>query len=391
MCGSILPITCKDGADLISKFIFIIAVALLFYTFAGYPLLLWMFALLRPRHVPEKRPEHLPSVSIIMAVRNESNVINERINNLLDCEYPVGKVEIIVVSDGSTDDTAQKIKTLALPSVILVELPEPKGKAFCVNTARARASGELLVFTDARQAFRINTLMALASDFSDPALGAVSGELIISPSCNEVGRSIGAYWEYEKKIRLLESMTGSSVGCTGAVYAARASLVHDIPEDTLLDDLVIPMQIAVAGYNVGFNPEAQAFDPQPLDPENEKHRKARTLAGNFQAFFRYPAWLLPWQNRLWWRLISHKYLRLLTPVMCVSALLASACPQGFLFPFYFAAQLLFYIAAFTGIAFPCLRYRMVGWPAAFVFMNSMIIKGFWYYIRRDYKSGWKRA
>jgi cellulose synthase/poly-beta-1,6-N-acetylglucosamine synthase-like glycosyltransferase len=181
----------------------------------------------------------------------------------------------------------------------------------------------------------------------------------------------------ETSVRQSESDFDSCVGCTGAVCAIRRSLFQPVPQDTILDDVVIPMQIALSGHRVIYDSCAEAFDPQPLDPRAETRRKARTLAGNFQMLLRYPAWLLPWSNRLAFQLISHKYLRLAGPLLLLCALAASAALNAI--PLYracLAIQLLLYLLAAAGLALPSLRTRLFSIPAGFLFLNLMTLRGF---------------
>jgi cellulose synthase/poly-beta-1,6-N-acetylglucosamine synthase-like glycosyltransferase len=195
----------------------------------------------------------------------------------------------------------------------------------------------------------------------------------------------------EKAIRLAESQVDSSIGCTGAVYAIRRECFEPLPADTLLDDVVCPMQIALRGMRVLFIPEAVALDPQPLSPRNELRRKRRTLAGNFQMLFRYPAWLLPWRNRLVFQLVSHKYLRLAAPFLLLTTLGSSLClaaAGSLLHSVGAAAQCGFYLLAAIGIALPRARARCFSLPAAFVFLNLTTLLGLMDYLGKRNRKGW---
>jgi len=246
------------------------------------------------------------------------------------------------------------------------------------------------VFADARQDFAQDTISRLVSNFSDPQVGAVSGSLSIDPSKSSIGEGVDAYWKLEKQLRADESRLDSCVGCTGAVYAIRRELFEPIPGDTLLDDVVIPMRISLKKHRVIFDASAIAYDPQTLEPESEKIRKKRTLAGNFQMLFRYPGWLLPWRNRLWWQLISHKYLRIVSPAFLVLVLASNALLVSS--PFYLLVlvlQGLFYLLAFVGMALPSLENRLFSFPAGFLFLNIMAVRGLAYYLRPQGGQGWE--
>jgi hypothetical protein len=194
----------------------------------------------------------------------------------------------------------------------------------------------------------------------------------------------------EKFIRHSESQLDSAIGCTGAVYAIRRTLFRPIPPDTILDDVVIPMQIVLQKYRVTFEPAAVAFDPQSLEPERERIRKRRTLAGNFQMLFRYFRWIFPWHNRLWWQLISHKYLRLAGPFLMLLILLTNLAMLSLpLYQLLLAGQILFYAVAMIGIFFSRKKSLLFSAPAGFVFLNVAVLSGFWLYFCRPARSGWQ--
>jgi cellulose synthase/poly-beta-1,6-N-acetylglucosamine synthase-like glycosyltransferase len=352
------------------------------YTFAGYGLLMRLLASMRPRPNANGTDEEMPHVTAVVIAHNESTRIVARIENLLASDYPRDQLRVLVVSDGSTDDTVARVRSIADPRVSMFPRGERHGKSSGLNAAIGECDAELVVFSDARQRFAADTIKRLAAHFADPQVGAVSGALEIECATSGVGGAVEAYWRHEKEIRAAESRWDSSIGCTGAVYAIRRSVFAPIPEDTLLDDVVIPMQIAVRGHRILHDPDALAFDPQPLEPAAERMRKRRTLAGNFQMLFRYPAWLLPWRNRLWWQLISHKYLRAFAPVWL--ALVFFANLTFLASPFYratFALQCMCYTLAIFGLSFPALRNRIFTFPAGFVLLNASAVGGFLQYLR----------
>jgi len=354
----------------------------LVYTFAGYGLLIRLFASLRPRLKATGSDAEKPSITSVVIAHNESADINARIENLLNSDYPHERIRIVVVSDGSTDDTVERVRSIADPRVSVLTRAERHGKASGLNAALKECDADLILFSDARQRFATDTMTRLAAHFSDPQIGAVSGALEIEPASSGVGVAVDAYWRHEKEIRAAEAEWDSCIGCTGAVYAIRRSLFAPIPEDTILDDVVIPMQIAVRGYRILYDPTALAFDSQPLEPAAERIRKRRTLAGNFQMLFRYPAWLLPWRNRLWWQLLSHKYLRLVAPGWLACAFFANLTLLAS--PVYRAAlalQCAFYTLAIFGLGFPALRHRLFTFPAGFTLLNACVVSGFIHYLR----------
>ncbi len=373
-----------------AAYVFWITLALLVFTYAGYPLLIAMLARLRLRPAGwNSSVAFQPRVKVLIVAHNEASRIAARVENLLASDYPPEKLSVLVVSDGSTDDTADRVRALENPRVRVITLPERNGKPAGLNAGVAADDSEIVVFTDARQTFAPGTVAILASRFADPQVGAVSGELEIAAAQSSTGTGVDAYWKIERFLRAREAEWDSCIGCTGACYAIRRELFTPLPADTILDDVVVPMRIAISGYRVLHEPAARAFDPQTLEPAAEARRKRRTLAGNFQILFRHPSWLIPWRNRLWWQLAAHKYLRLAGPVLLAGALASSAVLAAH--PFYRAALLLqaaFYLLAGAGMATP-LRTPILSLPAGFVFLNLAVVRAFWHYLTAEAPARWQ--
>ena len=370
-------------------FILLFCCSILAYTFLIYPVLIILLGRFFGKPL-KKDYDYLPGVSVILVVRNAEPFIESKIQNLLGSNYPKNLFEIIVVSDGSTDQTCAMIKAMNMPCVQLLERTNQTGKAACINAALKKTSGDVLVFTDARQQFTTQTIKQLVANLANPSTGAVSGALTIAPSQHLTGSGLGLYWRLEKYVRFAESNFDSAIGCTGAVYAMRRSCVAPIPDDTILDDVVLPMQAALAGFRVLFDPQAKAFDPMPQVPAIENRRKERTLAGNFQMMLRYPAWLMPNKNRLWWQLVSHKYLRLLSPfLLLLIFILNAALLKSPLLIALFGTQIVCYALAMIGWLLPKSRLLMLAAPSAFLFLNVMILRGLWRHFNGHYKDGWR--
>ena len=326
-----------------------VSAALLFYTYLGYPFLIRIWSGLCPRRVMVGPA--LPSMTLVVVAHNEVRRIRQRLENFLDLDYAWDRVEVIVASDGSTDGTADLARNYRSPQVRVIEFKDRRGKSAVLNDVIRMATGEVVVLADVRQRFETNALHALAECFSDPEVGVVSGELVLldGPSRSEVGKGVDFYWRYEKFMRLHESRVGSTVGATGAIYALRRALFRPIPEVTILDDVLIPMQVARLGYRVLFEPRARAYDWVAASASEEFMRKLRTIAGNFQLFILQPWLLNPFNNPLWIQTVSHKACRLLSPIALATAfgsnLLLVRNPD---YTWLFAAQAAFYAAAFLG-------------------------------------------
>jgi len=375
----------------LAAFVFWISIAILFYTFAGYSLLMRWLARTRARPLPEPCPDApLPLVCVILCAHNEEARIAARLQNLLASDYPAEKLRVLLVSDGSTDATVSRAQAVADARVEILARPGHTGKAAALSAALAHCPEEIVVLADVRQSFAPDAIAQLVTHFSDPTIGAVSGALEISPATSATGAGVDAYWRHEKALRAAESRFDSCIGCTGAIYALRRSLFTPIPGDTLLDDVVIPLQIAARGARVIHDSTAHAHDPQPLEPAAERLRKQRTLAGGFQMLVRHPAWLWPWGHRLWWQLISHKYLRLFAPIFLIAAFASNLALITH--PFYalaFAAQALCYLCAGLGRLPGLQSWRVFALPAGFVFLNLQTLRGLAYWLSGTGRGGWK--
>lgn len=376
----------------IAEVVFWSALALLAYTYAGYPLLVTLAARRRPEAASD--PDVLPHVTVVIAAYNEEARIRERIANLLEQDYPADRLDVLVGSDGSTDRTAEAVRATGSLHVSVVAFAFRRGKAACLNDLVPRASGDIVVFADARQAFAPDAVRRLVARFGDPRVGAVSGELLLRPSGpSPVGEGVGLYWRYEKHVRRMESRVDSSVGATGAIYAIRRRLFTPIPADTVLDDVLIPMLIARQGYRVVFEGSALAYDATPPNGRGELARKARTLAGLFQLFSVHRWLLSPARNRLWLQTVSHKALRLCGPVLLAGMLLASIAADGLLFDLALGGQVAFYAAALAGGTFG-LRGRRVprllALPWTFCLLNVAVCVACWRFATGSQRVTWER-
>ncbi|PYQ33894.1 MAG: hypothetical protein DMF57_07855 [Acidobacteria bacterium] len=348
------------------------SLGLLIYIVIGYPLVIAGWAMVRPR--PYQRGSIEPSVSVVIAAHNEVAHIGRKIANLLKLDYPPDRLEILVGSDGSTDGTLERLRAISEQRIRIFVLPDRRGKPAVLNRLVPKARGEIVVLADVRQEFDSQVLRALMRPFTDPQVGAVSGELVLNrnSSCNTVGDGAGAYWGYEKFIRSRESRIDSTVGATGAIYAIRRALFEPIPEDTILDDVLIPLRIARRGYRILFEPGARVCDLPPATAHQEFTRKVRTLAGNFQLFNR-EKWLLsPARNRLWWQTISHKALRLLFPPLQLTVLAANVAlaATSTFYQFFLFLQILFYAGALAGCML--LRSQRKYWPVTFPYTFCLL-------------------
>ena len=269
------------------EWFFWVCFALATYTYIFYPILL-VLANCLVRHERAIGPVQT-SVSFLLPVHNEAQNLERRLDELSRMIEVSGlRGEIIVISDASTDRTVEIARQFAQRGVRVIEMAPKQGKAAALNVGAAAASGGLLIFADARQRWADDALLRLVENFADPAIGAVSGDLMLERSPGVLA-GVGLYWRFEKWLRRQESRLGSQVGVTGAISAVRRSLFRTIPPGTLLDDVYWPMYVVLQGYRVVHDERAKAFDRLPEDPRDEFRRKVRTLAGNFQLLTRLPA------------------------------------------------------------------------------------------------------
>lgn len=335
------------------------SLALIIYVYLGYPMIIWALSRLRPRRV--KSAPISPSVSIIMAVHNGRPLLARKIEHLLTLDYSNVR-EIIVVSDGSDDGTAEWIRDLKHPRVHPLILSEHAGKAVALNAGMRAATGEILLFVDIRPELGPGALQCIVEHFADERVGCVAAKLsLVQDSHGAVPAAIGGlYWRYEQWIRESEARFDSPVGVSGACYAIRRSLAVDQPVGLILDDMFQPLSIIRQGYRAVIASDARVFDRLPETVDGEFHRKVRTLAGNLQLIRRAP-WILTAKNRVLFQIVSHKFLRLLVPYLMVIALLCEAalCTSSYVY------------AALLGLQLMALAFAVVGLLGEVPFVNRV--------------------
>lgn len=375
-------------AQTMTKIIFWFSIAALFYTFAGYPLLVWLLAHFRGRK-SAKRPI-TPMVSVVIACLNEEQNIGARINNLLQSDYPQKNLEIIIVSDGSTDRTVKIARCYSEDGVRVFHYEKRQGKPQALNMGVENATGEIIVFTDARQSFEPDAIKELVANFADRTVGAVSGSYLMSRTKGStVVEGVGFYWQYETWIRKNEGLFNSIIGATGAIYAIRKTLWKPLPTETILDDVYTPMRIALGGGRVVFEQQAVAHDSLPISAAREFARKARTLTGNYQLCQLMPRLLFPNQLLLW-QFWSHKLLRLAAPIFMLALLganfwLAVQVKSLFEMTVYMAGlalQAAFYLSVLCGWLLAKANRRVKIFNVAYVFsvMNAAALMGLFYFV-----------
>jgi cellulose synthase/poly-beta-1,6-N-acetylglucosamine synthase-like glycosyltransferase len=357
--------------------------ALLFYTYLGYPLLVAAWSRLVPREAAAPN-DFEPTVSVCLAVSNGAAHLAQKLDSLERLDYPHDKLEILVCSDGSTDDSDDIVTRYAGddPRIRWLENEVRLGKPSALNRLRDAARGDVVVLTDVRQPISPNAVRALTRRLADPTVGCVSGNLVLSGSSGA-----GVYWRYERFIRNSEGRLGKMAGVSGALYALRREDLPKLPPDVILDDMYVPLHVALRGKSVVFEASARAYD-DAFDDEREFSRKVRTLAGNYQLVAMMPELLLPGRNRAWFSLLSHKLARLACPWALALLFLSSLAVVGRPAPDLSSAELGFWraLTLFQGLAYGLAAVGSVAgrWGAlarTFVVLNLAAVVGLWRYAR----------
>ena len=354
------------------EILFWLLLALLAWCYVGYPLGMLLRARLRPRRWTPGAPIGQPVVSAVVAVRNGADFIQRRLDDLFAADYPADLLEVIVVCNGCTDDSETLARERARQDVRVRVLVTPAegGKSAALNAGVAAAVGEYVVLTDVRQVFDGGAIAHLLEPFTDRQVGAVSGRLVLGRGTDAAVEGLRWYWTLETMLRKAESETGSIVGATGAIYAIRASAFESFPPSLILDDVYLPMHIAMRGARVVLADRALAFDSASVDDRTEYYRKRRTMVGNIQLLRAMPRLLSPTRNPMFVRFLSHKVLRLGTPAYCVGIVALAGLLSGPVYTVAFWSGILVYTAGFLGLL---VRSRVLAGPAAFLLMHLAIL------------------
>ncbi len=364
--------------------LFWIAAAVVVYAYIGYPV--WIYLQSRLRPCKWRQQEIYPSVSIILAVHNGAKLLPDKITHLLNLDYPQELVQLLVVSDGSDDGTNEILGCTNDPRLISTICPEHRGKANALNHGISRATGEILLFVDIRPKLELPALRQIVSNFADPAVGCVAGELCLRIEDHDAGTKAvsSLYWRYEQGIRKCEALVDSPVGVYGGFYAVRRALATAIPAGLILDDMYQPLSIVRGGYRSVIDDRARVWDIWPKTSNAEFQRKVRTLAGNYQLLQKAP-WLLRRGNRLRFQLLSHKIARLAVPFFLLFLLLASCALRGTQpYTAILLGQAVFYGLAVLGLVWDTSLLRRVAAPAsAVVLMNAAAVVALFMFLFRS--------
>lgn len=333
---------------MILEFLFWACLALLSWTYLGYPA--WM--LLRARRAA-RRPEAAvgrPKVSVVLAVRNGAARLAARLDDIFMQSYPEELLDVVVALNGCSDESESIARGRAARDerVKVIVSPADEGKAGALNRGVAAATGEVIVFADVRQRFAPDAIERLVAAVQQPGVGAVSGRLVIDGGGAAAAEGMRRYWSMETRLRLAEAATGSVIGVTGAIYAIRRAAFVPIPPGTILDDVYLPLQIAQRGMRVGLEPGAIAFDEPSPSHQSEYRRRVRTLLGNLQLVQLMPQ-LIRVREPLFVRFVSHKLLRVFSPIFFLGILVSGLLLDGAFYRAVAFGELAVWLLGMVGI------------------------------------------
>lgn len=380
--------------------LFWVGVFIVFYTYLGYGILLYILVRIKELFVKPKvysLPEPLPEVTLFIAAYNEESIVHEKMVNCRELSYPKDKLKITWITDGSNDGTNDLLKEYA--DVTVLFSPERKGKTAALNRGISYVETPYVVYTDANTMLNPEAITEIVRCFSNPKVGCVAGEkrVLIRAEQGAAGGE-GLYWKYESKLKEWDDRLYSAVGAAGELFSVRTELFEQMPNDTLLDDFILSLRIAQKGYKIAYCKEAYAVEDASLNMKEEEKRKVRIAAGGLQSIWRLRSLLNIFKyGTLSFQYISHRVLRwTITPIILFLLLplnILLALDGNCFYMVLLLLQVLFYIAAWVGYMFEKkhIRNKLLFVPYYFLFMNVNVIRGFFYLSKNKGKGAWEKA
>jgi len=376
---------------MVAEFIFIASAVVFIYTYLGYPALMQGLSRLFGRTV--RTADITPRVSVIITARNEEHDIGTKLENTLALDYPRDRLEIIVASDSSTDQTDAIVNGYADRGVILQRQPVRLGKTAAQNQAVQLSSGDILVFSDATTRLSPSALKRIVRGFADPEVGCVAGQLeYTDPAASGIGLGCRRYWNWEKGIRLWESRLGSLIGVSGCFYAVRRSCFRNLPGD-MIDDFVIASEIHLQGLRTVYDPEALAVEYTHHHAGEEFRMRVRIIEQSLNALGHYSKPLSRRWDLFRFQLVSHKWLRYCAPYFLVLAYGSNLLllNQGTFYIISFVGMTLFYVSALVAWRMDRLHRRIgpLAIPYYFVLANCAAAVALLKVARGDLRTVWE--
>jgi cellulose synthase/poly-beta-1,6-N-acetylglucosamine synthase-like glycosyltransferase len=386
------------------KIILFVSLFIVFYTFAGYGIFLYILIKIK-RAVKGRKPEVaeeadlLPSCTLIVAAYNEEYFMEQKIQNTLTLNYPEGKLKLLFVTDGSSDKTPEIIARY--PQIQLLHKPERAGKIAAVHRAMEYVDTDAVVFTDANTFLNKDALIKICRHYSDATVGAVAGEKRVhfDENADASAAGEGFYWKYESALKKWDSELYSVVGAAGELFSVRRSLYQPVEADTVLDDFMISMLIAAKGYRIIYEPDAYATETASENVSEELKRKIRIAAGGIQSILRLKKLFNPFPYPvLSFQYVSHRVLRwTITPFLLILSLILTVVlalkPGETAIQILLLAQVLFYLLALLGLIMEKrqLRIKVLFIPYYFCVMNYAVLAGIIRYFGKKQSAVWEKV
>ena len=386
------------------EILFWICIFLVFYTFIGYGIILYFLVKLKEALVPAPiryEPGEWPEITLFIAAYNEEAIVDAKMENCFQLNYPPQKLKILWITDGSNDKTNEKLGRY--PEVSVHYIPQRKGKTAALNRGIQFVETPFVIYTDANTMLNKEAIHEIIKEFSDPRVGCVAGEkrIAVDNKDQAAAGGEGFYWTYESKLKEWDSRLYSAVGAAGELFAIRTSLFEPLPEDTLLDDFILSMRIAQNGYKIAYCKSAYALEKGSADIKNEEKRKVRIAAGGLQSIKRLENLLIPnpfHLGLLRFQYISHRVLRWsITPIALfllpfLNIILVWLNPQ-LIYILLLAFQILFYLLAVCGalVQRKKIKIKILFIPYYFLFMNANVLKAFFSLHKYKGKGTWEKA
>ncbi|MDF9831728.1 glycosyltransferase family 2 protein [Parabacteroides sp. PF5-6] len=383
-----------------SALLFWIGVFLVFYTYLGYGILLFVLVKIKEFFVKPiiyGLPDPLPEVTLFIAAYNEEAIVHEKMANCHTLSYPADKLKIFWITDGSNDRTNELLAEY--PEVTVLFSPERKGKTAALNRGIDFVETPIVIYTDANTMLNPEAITEIVRKFSDPKVGCVAGEKRVEIAVEQGATAgEGLYWKYESKLKEWDDRLYSAVGAAGELFSVRTALFEKMPNDTLLDDFILSLRIAQKGYKIAYCKEAYAVEGASLNMKEEEKRKVRIAAGGLQSIWRLRSLLNPFKyGTLSFQYTSHRVLRwTITPLVLFLLFPLNvflAWTGNIFYLILLILQTIFYVAAYWGYKMEQkhIRNKLLFIPYYFVFMNVNVIRGFFYLKKNKGTGAWEKA
>lgn len=387
--------------------VFWVLLFLLFYTYIGYALVLYLLLkikkLLFPKQILNFDPLYEPDVCLFVTAFNEKDYIKQKVENSFSLDYPKEKIQYLWITDGSNDGTPDLLKEY--DSLEVHHLPERRGKMHAMNRGVRFVKAPIIIFSDTNTFLGKYSIREIVAKFSNEKTGCVAGEkrIVEKDADAAAGAGEGLYWKMESWVKKMDAEINSAVGAVGELFAIRTELFEDVETDTLLDDFMISLRIAQKGYHIAYTPNAYAEETASLNVKEELKRKIRIAAGGIQTVFRLKSLLNPFRHGLLsWQYFSHKVLRWtfapvsLFLILPVNLLIVWQQYSWFDFGFYSAilyVQILCYLLAGVGWYFENkkLHFKLLFVPYYFLFINYTSIRGIFRYFKGKQSVSWEKS